>query len=357
MSPATIRVLVVDDDEEARGRLVALLRTDPALSVAGAVADGQAAVDFVRDSAPDVVLMDTRLPKLDGFEATRAIMENWPLPIVMCSDPSDSAELSVAFHSMEAGAVSCIPRPPPAGEAGAEEAAATLLRTLRLMAEVKVVRRWPRSRMRRAAAPTPRRDDTIRVVGVGASTGGPPVLQAILAALPKNFPVPILVVQHISRGFLSGLADWLAQTTGFRVLIGSHGVIPAPGHVYLAPDDFHMGLAAGGILQLSRARPENSLRPAVSFLFRSLAEHSASQAIGVLLSGMGKDGAAELGLMRERGAVTLVQDRETSVVHGMPGEAIACGAAAHVLPADGIGPMLARLVAQRAPAGAWEQPS
>lgn len=357
MNPRPIRVLIADDDSAALARLVALLRADPGLEVAGTAKDGRSALELVRARRPDVVLMDTRMPGMDGFEATRAIMEAFPLPIVMCSDTLDPGEVNVALHGLEAGAVSCVRKPDAEGEPGAAEAAAHVLRTLKLMSEVKVVRRWPRSRPQSSPArptPSPRADGIIRVVGIGASTGGPPVLQGILAALPKNFPVPILVVQHISQGFLPGLADWLAQTTGFRVVTAAHGITPLGGHVYLAPDDFHLAVAPGGPIMLSREKAENGVRPAVSFLFRSLAASCGPQAIGVLLSGMGKDGAAELKLMKDRGATTIVQDRESSVVHGMPGEAIARGAATHVLPADRIGTVLASLVGQRPPAGLAE---
>jgi two-component system, chemotaxis family, protein-glutamate methylesterase/glutaminase len=169
------------------------------------------------------------------------------------------------------------------------------------------------------------------------------VLQTILASLPKNFPLPLLIVQHITEGFLPGLVDWLNQTTGFQVHIAAYGSAPLPGHVYLAPDGYHMGLSAGGRIILTKEAPENGLRPAVAHLFRSLAEVCGANAIGVLLTGMGKDGAAELKLMKDKGAVTVAQDRESSVVHGMPGEAIALGGATQVLPADKIADFLRTL--------------
>ena len=140
------------------------------------------------------------------------------------------------------------------------------------------------------------------------------------------------------------MADWLNQTTGFEIHIASQGELPLPGHVYLAPDNFHMGLSTSGTILLSNDEPINGVRPAVSFLFRSLAEVCGPNAIGVLLTGMGRDGADELKLMRDRGAVTIAQDRESSVVHGMPGEAIKLGGAMHVLAADKIADFLVKLV-------------
>ena len=336
-----MRVLLADPRDD----LLDLLRGDPGLQVSGVVRDGAAAVEFVRGSPPDVVLMEAAMPGMDGFEATRAIMETCPLPIVICSVIRED-DVMVAMHSMEAGAVSCVRKPAGRGDEDAA-AAENLLRTLKLMAEVRVVRRWPRERGKPRPPPTAERPGGIRVVAIGASTGGPPVLQAIIAGLPKDFAAPILVVQHISHGFLPGLVEWLSQTTGFRVMVGSHGATPLPGRVYLAPDDFHMGMMGGGQIQLSRQAAENGLRPSVSFLFRSVAETCGHQAIGVLLSGMGKDGAAELADLRSRGATTIAQDRESSVIHGMPGEAIARGGATHVLPAERIAEMLVSLVHAR----------
>lgn len=350
MTDPKIKVLVAEDSTAARMFLVHLLESDPQIRVVGAVGDGQAAVDFVSRSKPDVVLMDLYMPRLDGFEATRRIMETHPLPIVVCSAAVDPKAMDITFRSLEAGAVACIEKPLGREHSDFETMAAHLLETVKLMSEVKVVRRSPRSRPAPLPAVHPaewqRAPTEIKLIGIGASTGGPPVLQTILAGLPKDFPAPVLVVQHIARGFLAGMAEWLNHTTALQVQIGSSGIVPMPGHVYLAPDDFHMGIARGGIV-LTREQPENGLRPSVSFLFRSLAEVYGPKALGVLLTGMGRDGADELKAMKDKGAITIAQDRETSVVHGMPGEAIALGGATHVLPTDGIADALIALVNHR----------
>jgi two-component system chemotaxis response regulator CheB len=180
------------------------------------------------------------------------------------------------------------------------------------------------------------------------------VLQTILASLPKDFSVPILIVQHIAHGFLPGLVEWLNQTTGLQVHIAAHGVCPLPGHVYFAPDDLHMGVSSSGRIFLAREEPENGLRPAVSYLLRSLAEVCGPNALGILLSGMGRDGAMELRLMKDRGATTIAQDRESSVVHGMPGEAIQLGGVTHVLAAEKIADSLITLANRRSVAGGIE---
>jgi two-component system, chemotaxis family, protein-glutamate methylesterase/glutaminase len=353
-----IKVLVADDSAVNRLLLVQLLNSDPGIRVVGAVSDGEAAVEFLDagNDRPDVVIMDMHMPRLNGFEATRRIMETRPLPIIICTATADPQELAVAFRAMEAGAVACVAKPVALG-AEFESCRRHLLETVRLMSEVKVVRRWSRARAAAAAARTLRPIPAtvvmpaVRLIGIGASTGGPPVLQSILGGLPADFAVPLLIVQHIARGFLPGMVEWLSQTTGLRVRIASHGEAPLPGHAYVAPDDFHLGITAAGRIMLSHDEPEGGLRPAVSYLFRTLANHCGASAVGVLLTGMGKDGALELKRMKDHGAMTIAQDRDSSIVHGMPGEAIQLGAAGQVLPADQIAAALIAQVARCAMRG------
>lgn len=350
MTDRTIRVLVVDDSKVAQMLLVNILEADAEIRVIGTVADGQGALDFVRRNTPDVILMDIHMPGMDGFEATRRIMETQAVPIIVCSATMDPRDVATTFRMMEAGAVACVDKPVGREHPDFERATANIRLTVKLMSEVKVVRRWARARLASAPVPVARwvgpngSAQGARVIGIGASTGGPQVLQEILASLPKAFPAPILIVQHIAQGFLSGLAEWLNQTTALQIHLGAHGVSPLPGHVYLAPDDFHMGMGAGGRLLLTREEPHNHLRPAVSYLFRSLAQVCGPAAVGVLLTGMGRDGAAELKLMKDTGAVTIAQDLDSSVVHGMPGEAIRLGGAGLVLPADRIGEALLAVI-------------
>lgn len=342
-----IKVLVAEASEDLRSFLVKLLQSEHQIRVVQAVGHAQAALNYLKNNRPDLLLMGDRMPDLDGFETTRQVMERHPLPIVLYAE-SASADDTI-FRSLEAGAVACVEKPGPRHVDGGvlDEVTATLLQTVKLMSEIRVVRRWPRLASR-AMDSAERRDDPKlsgpRVVGIGASTGGPLALQTILAALPREFPVPILAVQHIARGFLPGMADWLRQTSGLQVQIGAHGIQALPGHVYLAPDDFHMGYGVGGRITLSRESAANGLRPSVSHLFRTLVDSSAPNVIGVLLTGMGKDGAQELRRLRDAGATTIAQDLSSSVIHGMPGEAIALGAAKHVVSIDKIAGLLMNLV-------------
>ncbi len=344
-----IRVLIVEDTPTARELLVRIFGTDPEIELAGIARNGLEAVAMVRERRPDVVTMDIHMPKMNGVEATREIMRTCPAPIVIVSGSLDQTEAREAFEAMEAGALAVIERPAGVSHAGFKAEAEELLRTVKLMSEIKVVRRWNASRMGGAAAPVAAsqvlraRSPRAQFVAIGASTGGPVVIETILLNLPRNFPVPILIVQHMAAGFIQGFVEWLGCSTGFSVHVAAHGELPRGGQVYVAPDGHHLGVAPDGRLTLSNLPAEYGLRPSVSYLFRTVSQVCGERAIGILLTGMGKDGARELKLMNDLGAITLAQDKESSIVHGMPGEAILRGGATYVLPPLKIAEMLASL--------------
>lgn len=340
MHEKRINVLIVEDSPVMQLLLKHVVDADPYLRVAGTADDAEAALAFLEGNHPDVVLMDVHLPGMSGLDATRKIMETRPVPIVVCSATSRQDDVGMTFSALDAGAVAFVEKPVGVGDARFETMAHELLLTLRLMSEVKVVKRWSRPRK---AVPEERPAKTaaaVKVVAIGASTGGPSTIQTILAGLPKNATAPLLIVQHIAAGFLGGMAAWLEKSSGMPVRMAAHGEQAIPGQVYLAPDGVHMGIDPVGRIALVKGPPENGLCPSVSHLFRSVAGAYGAGAVGVLLTGMGCDGAAELKLMKEKGAVTIVQDAETSVVHGMPGAAIQLGAATHVLPPPAIAAML-----------------
>jgi two-component system chemotaxis response regulator CheB len=292
--------------------------------------------------------MDIHMPGTDGLEATRRIMETCPVPIVVVSGSSDPREVATTFRAMEAGAVAVLRRPAGMGHPDHEAMAMDLVQMVKAMSEVKVVRRWPRRNGDSKAAPAvearmERGPGRVRVIAIGASTGGPPVLQGILAALPKDLPVPILIVQHMATGFTQGFVQWLAQSSSLPVHLAMHGEHIRPGHVYVAPDEFHMRVEHGDTTALRKDEPEHGLRPSVSYLFRSVREAYGSDVVAGLLTGMGRDGADELRLLKDKGALTFVQDKDSCVVHGMPGEAIRLDAATFVLTPQKIAAMLAHL--------------
>jgi two-component system chemotaxis response regulator CheB len=342
-----IKVLVVEDSPVVREFLVHILGSDPGIRVVGSASNGEEALEAVKHYRPDIITMDIHMPKMDGLEATRRIMETDPTPIVIVSGSTDPHENTTTFRAMEAGALAVLARPTGIGHPDHETTARELVQTVKLMSEVKLVRRWPQTRrepVSPATAKAPRGEAAkVKVIAIGASTGGPPVLQTILAMLPRDFPLPVLIVQHMASGFITSFVEWLAQSSGLPVHVAMHGELMLPGHVYVAPDECQMKVEHGGKIVLTKDEPENGLRPSVSYLFRSLAAVYGGDAVAGLLTGMGRDGAEELRLLKEKGAVTFAQDKDSSVVHGMPGEAIKLDAATFILAPDKIAAVLTDL--------------
>lgn len=348
-----VKVLIAEDSIVIQEFLKNILESDPDIQVIGTADDGEKAIEAVRKSRPDVVTMDINMPYLNGFDATRRIMETNPTPIVIVSGEWDTKHVETTFRAMEAGALACVARPSGIGHPDSAASMEELIRTVKSMSEVKVIKRWPRVQKKgtgslnketcaaETAIPLGRE---IKVVAIGASVGGPIALQTILAAIPSDFNAPIVIVQHISAGFTQGLVEWLSMTSAIPVHLGRHGEKILPGHAYVAPEHLQMKVMKDGVISLSEDDPQDGLRPSVSCLFRSIADVYGKNAAGVLLTGMGRDGAQELRLMKDKGAVTIVQNEETSVVFGMPGEALRVGGAAYVLPLEAIAQMLEGLV-------------
>ncbi len=335
-----IRVLVVEDSALARELLVHVLKSDPAITVAGSARNGREAVEAVEALRPDVVTMDVVMPEMDGLEATRLIMEKFPRPIIIVSGTVNRQEVSTAFRALEAGAVAALPRLVGPGSPDFQSAAKEFVRTVKAMAEVRVVRRWPASRK-----PLPVPSEPPVLVAIGASTGGPEALHRILSALPADFPLPILIVQHMAAGFLSGLCEWLDRSCPLPVRMAEDGERLLGGRVYIGPDERHLCVAPRLRAHLSDAPAENGIRPSVDCLFRSVRVVCGHRAIAILLTGMGADGVKEMKLLRDAGAMTIAQDEASSVIYGMPGEAVRTGAAGQQLSPSQISDMLERVAA------------
>jgi len=342
-----IKVLIVDDSKVVQEFLAHLLSSDPDIQVVGIANSGYDAIKLVKAKKPDIITMDIHMPGMDGYEATRTIMETVPTPIVIVSGSSNNKEVTNTFRLLEAGALAVIIRPPGFEHPQFAASCKELIQTVKLMSEVKVVRLFPR---RRKEQIKPIRfvqlfeNDLkrIQVIAIGASTGGPIALQIILSKLPQDLPVPVLIVQHIAKGFVKGFHEWLSATSGIKLKIAEDGETISEGIGYIAPNNFHMGVVRGNKISLSDQPPENGLKPSVSFLFRSVAQTFGPNALGVLLTGMGRDGADELKAMKDKGALTIVQNKESSVVFGMPGEALSIGAADQALSPEKIAEILSK---------------
>ena len=332
-----IKVLIVDDSYTIRQYLNHIMDSAPGLEVVGVAKDGEEGVRLVKLKRPDIVTMDIHMPNMNGYEATQKIMAECPVPIVIVTSSWHPDDVKMTFRAMEAGALVALEKPPGPGHPRSKPLTAKLVQTIKTMSEVRVVRRSPRKRKPGGASTVGPEavpavvQQRIEVVAIGASAGGPPVLKDILSALGREFSVPILIVQHIVAGFLEGMVAWLNDGAGLSVKIASDGEHIRRGVVYFAPEGRHMGVTPGGRIVFSEGPLENGVRPSVSHLFRSVTKAYGRRGAGVLLTGMGRDGAVELAGMREKGAVTIAQDKESCVVYGMPAEAIKLNGAVHIL--------------------------
>ncbi len=340
-----INILIVDDSPTVRYTLQLILESDPELKVVGFAANGQEALRSTLELRPDLITMDVLMPGIDGIETTRRIMEQCPTPLIIVSAHNSDPEMAIGFNALQAGALQVVDKPNNAfaPENAAERAA--LIATVKLMSEVRVVRRrFPTPLPPFTAPETDIAAQPIRLVAIGASTGGPAALNTILSTLPADFPTPVVLVQHITPGFTNGLATWLQSSCRLPVRLVQPNERLRPGVVFIAPDDYHLTVENGGWLGLAQSAPVNHVRPSVNVLFHSVGQIYGATAVGILLTGMGEDGASGLRTIRQHGGVTIGQDEATSVVYGMPKAAADLDACSTILPLKQIAAYLLRVV-------------
>jgi two-component system chemotaxis response regulator CheB len=343
-----IRVVVAEDSLTVRELLVEILESDPEIEVVGQAKNGAEAVDLTTRLKPNLVTMDIHMPIMDGFEATKEIMVQAPTPILIVSSSTSARDVELSLNAMRAGALMVLAKPDDPQSARFDGRRDELVAMAKAMARVKVVRRWgPDARAVRLTAaprvmvpPAP-----VRLIAIAASTGGPAALQRILSALPRDFGAPILVVQHIATGFAQGLADWLSASCNLRVKVAEHGERLVERLVLLAPDDRQLGVTPDGRVVVADVPPVNGFRPSGTYLFVSAAQAYGASLAAVILTGMGRDGVEGLKTVRAAGGRVLAQDEASSVVYGMPGEAVAAGVVDAVLGIDDIASRLAELIA------------
>ncbi|MBI2944204.1 MAG: chemotaxis-specific protein-glutamate methyltransferase CheB [Candidatus Wallbacteria bacterium] len=342
-----VRVLVVEDSTTVRRHIVDALSSDPELEVVGEAADGATAIEHCKRLRPDVITLDIVMPGVDGLSAVEQIMGDCPTPILIVSSSTERGELFRTYEALAAGAVEVLEKPDGTEPEGCWEA--ELRATLKLVAKIRVITH-PRIRLERAATrarpvAAPPLAPGLRAVVMGASTGGPAAVLQILRGLPADFPLPILLVIHIGKLFASSLAEWLDALSPLPVacaLDGEPMPLPGRGRVVMAPPGCHLAVRDGR-LRLEDGPERNYCRPSVDVLFESAASALGPKAVGCLLTGMGRDGARGLLALKQSGAPTIAQDETSSVVFGMPKEAIALDAAVRVLPVDRIAAALLEL--------------
>ncbi len=344
-----VRVMVVEDSLVVRQLLVHIISRDPRLTVAAAVESAEEALQEIGRVQPDVISMDIRLPGMDGLEATRRIMTERPTPIVVIADSIEDSSLKISMNALRAGALTVVEKPVGVSSAGYAGIAETICTQLYIMSQVPVVRQ--RSFAWRPETPAPAFNREMEtglsrpsVMGIAASTGGPPALAKVLGSLPADFPLPILLVQHMGAPFMEGFASWLNGLLPLDVRLAQDQEIPVGGRVYVAPGDRHLLLSPAGTLRISGEPPIGNQRPSATALFQSMAKTVGRRGLGVLLTGMGEDGAKGLVELRQAGGYTVAEDESTAVVYGMPAAAQRMGGVRVSLPLDLIAPRILRLV-------------
>ncbi|WP_313037223.1 chemotaxis protein CheB [Stutzerimonas nitrititolerans] len=340
-----MRVLVVDDSPVACTLLCAILES--AGIETRVAASGEQALETLRSYTPDIVTMDVNMPGMDGYATTARILQSHALPVVVLTATANAAD--AAIRALEAGALTVLQKPAGPEAPEFDRHVDELLRTLRVMSQVKVVRRSSLQAGRKSPAATkrlsPEPTDIPRIVGIAASAGGPAALKTLLQRLNPEQPWPIILVQHISAGFIGSFRDWLERIAPIPVNIAKADQSLERGVLYLAPDDRLLSVTSTGHVRLEPCRSEQLICPSADHLFHSMAKLGQS-AIGIQLSGMGRDGAAGLLNLKNHGALTLTQEPSDAVIDSMPRTAIDMQAACEVLPAEQIAEMLNKLARQ-----------
>ena len=354
-----IRVLIVDDSALVRSILADMLASDPAIEVVGSASDAHIAREKIKQLNPDVITLDVEMPKMDGLTFLRNLMRLRPMPVVMVSSLTERGA-DVTLDALAIGAIDYLPKPKIDVAATLRDYGAELIEKIKVAASASVRALDPQAPKKVAPpkysadaviarVPAPRQlRTTDRIIAIGASTGGTEAIKEVLMGLPPDFP-GVVIAQHIPKAFSTPFARRMNDCCQMTVCEAEDGQQVMAGHVYIAPGDRHLLVQRDGaryVCRLDDGNPVNRHKPSVDVLFRSVAQSAGQNAIGMLLTGMGKDGARGLLEMREAGCRTLAQDEATSVVWGMPGEAVALGAAQHVLPLQEIAAEVCNLAAE-----------
>jgi two-component system, chemotaxis family, protein-glutamate methylesterase/glutaminase len=345
-----ISVLVVEDSPTMRLLLEEIISADPRLTLMGSCESAEQAIERLATERPDIISMDILLPGIDGLEAIRRILAETPIPVVVISSTTSSAESRHAMEALQAGALTVLPKPEGPDSPNFARHCRRITDQLAAMSQVRVIRRIkPRHSnegqsafFQPASVATSGPSQAIRAIGIAASTGGPVALLELLAPLPATFPIPILLVQHIAVGFGESFAQWLNESLALRVCYAEHLCPLLPGHVYLAPDGKHLAVMDHRCVLLD-SPPVGVHRPSATVLFESLAKEYGAAAAGIILTGMGQDGAQGLVTMRRAGAWTCGQDEESCMVFGMPQAAEQMGALSALMSLTAISNTLNRM--------------
>lgn len=352
--PKKIQVLIVEDSKSLQMLLAKIISEDSDMEVMDTAENGLEALEILKVKRPDVITMDLLMPGMSGFETIKKIMATKPTPIMVISSKANSDLQQVTFQAIEAGALAVMGKPPGPGDPLFKKISQELTSTLKSLKNANMHRTSVHLRLegRRIADSTipiisKERVSKLKAIAIGASLGGPEALKELLSNLSPSYDIPIFIVQHISPGFTKGFAEWLDERSILPIYIPEHGTQAQGGCVYIAPDNFHMTVTKNNMIHLIHEDDAKAIRPSVSKLFQSIAEAHGANAIGILLTGMGRDGSGELLTMRKAGAVTVAQNEASSLSFGMPGTAISLNAAELTLPIGAIAPFLNNIIKQK----------
>ncbi len=347
-SDKKIRVVLVEDSRVIAELLTAIIQSDPRFEIVASYATAEEAIAQLPSDLPNIISMDIRLPGMNGLEATQTILRQYPVPIVICSATA-SEDKFLSMNALRAGALSVVEKPVGPAQKNFGELRDKYLTQLAIMSGVRVIKQKAMQR-RTSAEPAGKPPQVIQgkwsCVGLVASTGGPFALAMLLKQLPKDFPLPILLVQHMVPSFVEGFVAWLNTVSNLRCKFAENGETPVMGNIYLPPADHHLLLTKKG-LELTQTSPICFQRPSGTILFQSMAQTIGNQSLGVLLTGMGEDGAAGLQAIFKTGGHTIAEDETTAVVYGMPKAAVQLGAVRDLLPLHEIADRMIALTSGR----------
>ncbi len=326
MGEKKINVLVVDDSMVCREMIKQILESDPEINVIDHAVNGQEALSKTKELSPDLITMDIHMPKVDGIEATEMIMAAKPTPIFIVSSSVDEKKTSAAFEALKKGALDVIKKPEPVIWNNLAEIGDELIEKVKILSKIKVIKHIGGIKKAYPAKKIRVKKSAYQILAIGSSTGGPSALLKILGSLPGNFPLPIVVAQHITDGFIEGMIDWLRNYIHLPLKIAKNKESFSSGEIYISPTGKHLTVYFGGLIKLLEAEDKDLFRPSVNKLFESVAKIYGHRAIGVILTGMGSDGALGLKMIKEAGGLTLAQSEESCAVYGMPKAAIEVGA-------------------------------
>lgn len=345
-----IKILIVDDSTTQSKLLQALLDPEPDMQVIGVAHNGKEAVEMVAELKPDIITMDLEMPVMDGHTATRLIMSQHPTPIVVISAKLNDSSADMTYLALEAGAVSVIAKPTGINTKEFQKSHSQIVNLIRAMSEIKVIKRRfktdapiPTKSILAASSP---KIGNYEIVAIGTSIGGPQVLKRIFSQLPSDFPVPVVVVQHMANGFIPGFTKWLNNNTSLVVKEAEHNEVLKNGVVYFAPDEVHLTVARvrnALVSQLVSGKPVSGFCPSITVLLQSVAKTSADKAVGILLTGMGSDGSQGLLELRQANGHTIIQDEKSCVVFGMAGVALTLGGVDVIVQSDQIAEYLIKI--------------